>query len=66
MAEWIRVDERLPEHLEKVLVYNEMGNMYTAIFLKHSNGNVDWCTAVRLERKVTHWQKLPLPPTTTE
>lgn len=62
MAEWIKVSERFPEHLQKVLVYDEMCNMNTALFLKHSNGNVDWCTAVRLGRKVTHWQPLPPPP----
>lgn len=62
MGEWIKVSERLPEHLQKVLVYDEMGKMNTALFLKHSNGSVDWCTAVRLGCEVTHWCYLPQPP----
>jgi len=61
-SEWISVEERLPEHLEKVLVYDEMGNMNTAIFLHYDNGNVDWCTSVRLNRQVTHWMPLPEAP----
>ena len=61
-SEWISVEERLPEHLEKVLVYDEMGNMNTAMFLRYNNGNVDWCTSVRHTCQVTHWMPLPEAP----
>jgi hypothetical protein len=50
----------------KVLVCDEMGKMNTALFLKYSNGNIDWCTAVRLGSKVTHWQPLPPQPSEAE
>lgn len=62
MAEWVKVGDRFPNHLEKVLVYDEMGNMQTAIFLNYGNGIVAWGTPVRLNRQVTHWQRLPQPP----
>lgn len=61
-SEWISVEERVPEHLEKVLVYDEMGNMNTAMFLRYNNGNVDWCTSVRLTCQATHWMPLPEAP----
>lgn len=61
-SEWISVEERLPEHLEKVLVYDERGNMNTAMFLRYNNGNVDLCTSVRLTCQVTHWMPLPEAP----
>lgn len=64
MAEWVKVGDGFPNHLEKVLVYDEMGNMQTAIFLNCGNGIVDWCTPVRLNRQVTHWQPLPQSPRT--
>ena len=60
--EWISVDERLPSHLQKVLVCDSFGNMVTAIFLSFDNGGCDWCSAVRIVHEVTHWMALPETP----
>lgn len=60
--EWISVDEKLPKHLEKVLVCDDKQNMFTALYVVFDNGGFDWCTSVRLVYKVTHWMPLPMPP----
>ena len=60
--EWISVDERLPSHLQEVLVCDSFGNMVTAIFLSFDNGGCDWCSAVRIVHKITHWMPLPETP----
>ena len=60
--EWISVDERLPEHSQKVLVCDDRQNMVTAMYVTFDNGGFDWCTSVRLVYEVTHWMPLPEPP----
>lgn len=60
--EWISVEERLPKHLEKVLVCDDKQNMFTALYVAYDNGGFDWCTSVRLVYKVTHWMPLPEAP----
>lgn len=61
-SEWISVEERLPKHLEKVLVCDTEQKMVTAMYIDYGNGNGDWGTAVRLTNKVTHWMPIPEPP----
>lgn len=62
MGEWIKVSERLPENLQKVLVCDIMGNIYTAICLRFENGKTDWASYATNVRPVTHWCSLPKPP----
>ena len=61
-SEWISVEERLPKHLEKVLVCDTEQKMVTAVYIDYGNGKGDWGTAVRLTNKVTHWMPIPEPP----
>lgn len=63
MAEWIDVNERLPERGVRVLVYlKEKVGRYTRIDTDRVIAkNVGW---VRWGEDVTHWMPLPEPPRT--
>lgn len=60
--EWISVDERLPEHLQKILIYDEFQKMTVATYIVYSKGGGDWSTPVRINGKITHWMPLPEAP----
>lgn len=57
MAEWISVEDRMPEDNEKVLAYTKTGGYCVARYSARWNrfrtsGNVT----------ITHWMPLPEPP----
>lgn len=65
VPKWVSVNDRLPEDLDKVLVYDE-GSIYVAEFNNFHDGKMwvsNWFSSSVEE---THWMPLPLPPTTDE
>jgi hypothetical protein len=61
-SEWISVEERLPETETSVLVCTERGYIFLSWA---SNEDVFWFYNENEDDRVTHWQPLPEPPTTT-
>jgi hypothetical protein len=66
MSEWISVDEKLPQHGDRVLIfsnyiqikhYEKLGGEF--IFY---DGDTDFYCPVGQERNVTHWMPLPKEP----
>lgn len=60
-AQWISVDDRLPEDLQKVLYYFELTGVTAGKYDLGSNSfysNKGWLCG-----DVTHWQPEPEPPT---
>lgn len=70
MAEWIDVNERLPELNTRVLVYYFCAEGYSTItvarFDKYTNGDIWWELDDDNQELciVTHWMPLPEPPRT--
>lgn len=73
-SEWIKVEDRLPEPYQRVLVYNPTDDKkkfdedgFDIDFLSNSQSGLllwDWNTDPdNFDRKVTHWMPLPKPPT---
>lgn len=60
--EWISVEERLPEPLERVVAFDSRGNMFTAVYISHMTGKNAWCSPLCYCGEVTHWMPLPGPP----
>ncbi len=60
--EWIKVEDRLPNHLEVCVVWCE--NSYYTSVLNRAGGLNEWCSAVGFfkSENVTHWMPLPEPP----
>lgn len=61
-GEWISVEERLPEPLERVVAFDSRGNMFTAVYISHMTGKNAWCSPLCYCGEVTHWMPLPEPP----
>ena len=56
--QWISVDERLPEPLVNVLVWDKTwGDVMYAYVTRHN----EW-VGVILSHEITHWMPLPEPP----
>lgn len=60
-SEWISVQDRLPEIDTTVLICTERGEIFSSWA---SNEGVFWFYGEEEGNRVTHWQPLPLPPTT--
>ena len=60
-SEWISVKDRLPETETTVLICTERGNIFSSWA---SDVDVFWFYGEEEDDRVTHWQPLPLPPTT--
>ena len=57
--EWIPVAERLPEEGERVLAWdNDFKESEVAIYYAHDG----WGCDAAMSLNVTHWMKLPAPP----
>ena len=63
-AEWISVEERLPESLQRVLVIDTKGDMFTSVYISFATGKNAWSTQNSYLGDVTHWMPLPEPPKT--
>ena len=61
-AEWISVEERLPESLQRVLAINTEGDMFTAVYISFVTGKNAWSTSYSCLGVVTHWMPMPEPP----
>lgn len=64
--EWISVEDRLPEHNVKCLVFLPYGHLYTGIHVAYySDKRNMWVDidGTYLFDHPTHWTPLPTPPT---
>ena len=61
-GEWISVEERLPESLQRVLAIDTEGDMFTSVYVSFATGRNAWSTSFRPLGSVTHWMPLPEPP----
>ena len=60
-AQWISVDDQLPEPRTPVLVATEPGNVGVAFRIQERVKELDrWCGSY--EAYITHWMPLPKPP----
>ena len=57
-AEWIRVDERLPDENGRFLTVDKKGDMMVCFWEKHFG----WFAMVCNKNAITHWMPLPEPP----
>lgn len=57
-AEWISVEERLPEQYGLFLIADDKGNMEVASWTKQFG----WFSGGNRVKRVTHWMPLPEPP----
>ena len=57
-AEWISVEERLPEQYGLFLIADDKGNMDAATWTKQFG----WFSGSNRVKRVTHWMPLPEPP----
>ena len=57
-AEWISVEERLPEQYGPFLIADDKGNMEVATWTKQFG----WFSGGNRVKRVTHWMPLPEPP----
>ena len=57
-AEWISVDERLPDGNGRFLTVDEKGDMMVCYWEKHFG----WFASVCNKNAITHWMPLPEPP----
>lgn len=61
-GEWISIEERLPESLQRVLAIDTEGDMFTSVYVSFATGRNAWSTSFRHLGSVTHWMPLPEPP----
>ena len=65
MAEWISVDDRMPENFQTVLVARDDGGIFCWMYSADSTTEEVWvddyANAFSVYR-VTHWMPLPEPP----
>ena len=61
-GEWISIEERLPESLQRVLAIDTEGDMFTAVYVSFATGRNAWSTSFRHLGSITHWMPLPEPP----
>lgn len=65
MSEWIPVTERLPHHLQSVIVHRDDGGIFIWEYFDTSPTDDCWiddnCNVYSFEA-VTHWMPLPEPP----
>lgn len=54
---WISVEERLPDHPNKVLIYNKSGKYGVGKYIERMD-----CFITTGQTVVTHWMELPDPP----
>lgn len=59
-AEWISVDERLPDENGRFLTVDEKGDMMVCYWEEHFG----WFAMVCNKNAITHWMPLPEPPGT--
>lgn len=57
MSEWISVEDRLPDHPNKVLIYNKSGKYGVGKYIERMD-----CFITTGQTVVTHWMELPDPP----
>ena len=57
-AEWISVDERLPDENGRFLTVDKKGDMMVCYWEKHFG----WFAMVCNKNAITHWMPLPEPP----
>jgi len=63
--EWISVKDRLPERTvppHDVLVYHDLNCGMFVDRAWYSHDKKQWCSAIGMKLKVTHWMPLPEPP----
>ena len=62
-AEWISVEERVPDAETPVLVFTKKGSFYVGYYYKAvTNPGFTGFYADCAKRDVTHWMPLPEPP----
>jgi hypothetical protein len=64
---WVSVEERLPEHNQKVLFALHSGDIRMGLFMLNDpwdRKNMFCDGAYFSYGKITHWQPLPAPPST--
>ena len=59
MREWIKVEDRLPENLQTVLIYHHVYGYLIAMFDKNHGF---YPRGVGRTYGVSHWMPLPEPP----
>ena len=57
-AEWISVEERLPDENGRFLTVDKKGDMMVCFWEKHFG----WFAMVCNKNAITHWMPLPEPP----
>jgi hypothetical protein len=57
-AEWISVEERLPDENGRFLTVDKIGDMMVCYWEKHFG----WFAIVCNKNAITHWMPLPEPP----
>ena len=64
MSEWISVNERSPEEMEDVLIWDadEAEGGFCAVAVGWKTNAGDWETETDCTPNVTHWMPLPEPP----
>lgn len=72
MSEWINVEDRLPDHNEIVLVFDEIGSVISMAKFRQFDEPINFddqdCWYVmnidnlEIDYQVTHWMPLPKPP----
>ena len=64
---WIPVSERLPEHPNWVIVNDEAGNVFPAVYKKDEGWTDDLLDTYNEEYpKIISWRPLPQPPEVTQ
>ena len=56
-SNWISVEDRLPDHPNKVLIYNKSGKYGVGKYIERMD-----CFITTGQTVVTHWMELPDPP----
>ena len=59
---WISIEDRLPDNVKDVIVYDEFGWVYPAYYHTFNECWIYSFTAERCNHKITHWTPLPKPP----